>query len=147
MFDDSFVAPVPLSLFYSPFEDWASEDVPTPMSLMDIRKSSPSPPNHNTNSASNIYNIDNKQDVESKTTTSVDKGPFFGEFTSILKQVRDFDEESDEDAPRRKQQHRDGPCMYMFYIKHPAHFPVSQTIPHCSRILPLPSVWKAPQRA
>jgi hypothetical protein len=96
-------------------------------------ESSPSPPNHDTNSASNIYNIYNNQDMASRATRSANKDPFSGEPSSKRKQLDDLDEESDEDAPQRKQQHTDGSCMYIIYIVHPAPSP----IPH-QPVKPLP---------
>lgn len=83
-------------------------------------ESSPSPPNHDSNSASNAYNIFGNQDMASRSTRSATRDPYTGESSSKRKQLDDLDEESDEDAPQRKQQHIDGSCMYFTLLSsHP----------------------------
>ncbi|KIM33804.1 hypothetical protein M408DRAFT_85498 [Serendipita vermifera MAFF 305830] len=71
-------------------------------------ESSPSPPNHDTNSANNPFNLYQSQSMASRSTRSATRDPYTGESSSKRKQLDDLDEESDEDAPQRKQQHTDG---------------------------------------
>ena len=88
-------------------------------------ESSPSPPNHDSNSAPNPYNIFNNQDMASRSTRSATRDPYTGEASSKRKQLDDLDEDSDEDAPQRKQQHTDGSCKYFVSLSTPRFQPIS----------------------